>query len=108
MNDTGLLHPEIDLTRLDFVYHLVQIKGDGSDFRIGHEAARPKDLADLANRSHHVGRGHGLIEFEPALLDFIDELIAAGMIGPGIESLFHLFPLGKHQDADHFTEPVGQ
>ena len=39
--------------------------GHRSGLRVRHQPARPEDLAELADRTHHVGRRHDRIEVRP-------------------------------------------
>src|ERR1039458_8019414 len=51
------------------------VLGDRAGLRIGHQPARAEDLAEFADRAHHVGRGdHGVV-IRPAFgLDLVDHV----------------------------------
>src|SRR5680860_234785 len=71
---SGLVHPELDLTRLDLLDCACDIERDGARLWRRHQAARTEDLAQLAHLPHHVRRGHRGVEVEPAVLDLLDVL----------------------------------
>src|SRR5208282_5650294 len=73
MNHAGLVHPVIDLARLDLADRLGDIEGDGTDLGIGHQAARAQDFADSPYQPHDIrGRDHA-VKIEPVFfLNLLD------------------------------------
>ena len=73
---------------------------------VRHQAAPAEDLAELADQAHRVGRREGDVELEPAGLDLLDEVLAADLVGAGLEGLLGLVALGEHGDPDDLAGAV--
>jgi len=67
-----------------------------------------KQFADFPDRSHHIRRGDGLIETEPAALNFFQQFVIASEIGTGIKGFFFFLAFCKNEHLDLFADPVRQ
>jgi hypothetical protein len=108
MHDTGFFHPEIDLAGFELLNRFGHIEGDGPGFGVGHQPARPQQPTDLADRSHHVRRGHGFVKTEPAALESArsDRRCPRNRRRP--PGFGFLFALGKHQHLDLLAQAMWQ
>src|ERR1035438_7152708 len=97
MDDSGFVHAELDFAGLDFLDRFRHVLGDRAGFRIGHQTARAENLAEFADRAHHVGRGDHGVEIRPAFgLDLVDHVVAAHEIGAGFFGFLLLVAAGDH------------
>ena len=86
----------------------LDLEGDRADLRVRHQAAGTEQLADLADRAHHVRSGDGRVKVVPARLDLGHQVVGADMVGTGRLGLLRLLALGEDQDAHGLAEPVGE
>jgi len=68
-------------------------------------AENPAELADFG---HHVGRRHADVEVEPALLDLVDQIRIADVIGAGRFGFLRFLALGEHEHALRLARAVRQ
>ena len=108
VDDPALVDAELDLAGLDLLDRLGDVDGDGAGLRVGHEAARPEHLAELAHDAHHVGSGDHGVEVRPPALDLVDEVVAADGVGAGVLGFFLLVGSGDDQHVLGLAEPVRQ
>src|SRR5262249_57110146 len=74
-----------------------------------HEAAGAEDLAEPADLAHHVLGSQGDVKIEPAfLLNLLDQLVAAGVIGTRVLGLGDVVSLAEDQHADRLADAVRQ
>jgi len=99
MNDPGLVHPELDLAGPDLVHGLGHVERHGACLGVGHETARAEHLAQTSHQLHHVGSRHHGLEIEPTLLDALDDLVAADLVGTSLLRLALLLARGDHEHA---------
>lgn len=57
VDDTSLVGAELDLTGLGVLDSLGNVRGDSTDLRVRHQAARAEDLAELADNAHRIRGG---------------------------------------------------
>src|SRR5919197_95860 len=98
----------LDLTALDVADRLADVGGDGAGAAVGHQAARSQDAAEPADLAHHVGGGDRGVEVEEALLDALDQVLAADHVGPGGLGLAGGLALGEHGHAHGLAGAVGE
>ncbi len=83
MDDAGLFGAELDLAALDRLDRLGDVLGDRTEPRVGHQPARPQDLAEPADHRHHVGSGDGAVEIDLPGLHLLGEVLGPDDIGAG-------------------------
>ena len=84
-------------------------RDDGAGLRRRHQAARAEHLTEPRHLAHHVLRGEGHVEVEPVLLlDLLDQVGAAGDVGPGRLGLGDVVALAEDDDADRLADAVRQ
>ena len=109
MDDIGLVQTVLDLTGLGFLDSLADVGGDGAGLGGGHQTLGPEDLTETADGAHHFGVGDDGVELEPVLLlDLLNVLHAAGIVGACGEGFLDLFGRAEHEDADGLAGAVGQ
>src|SRR5471032_2344740 len=62
VDDSRLLDAELHLAGLRLANRAGDVRGDGADLRVRHQAARSKHLTEAADDAHHVGRGDGYVK----------------------------------------------
>ena len=77
-------------------------------FRVGHQAARTQQLAQLTDDAHRVRRGDHDVKGHVSTLDLIVQIIHAYYISACGFSLFCVFTLGKYRNTDLLAGSVGQ
>ena len=87
---------------------LLDVEGHRAGLGVGHQALGPQDAAQLADAAHDVGRGDDDVEVDPAAGDLLDELVAAGVVGPGRLGLLDLLARGQDADLLGLARAVGQ
>src|SRR5262249_19453873 len=64
---------------------------------------------DAPDEAHHVRRRHHRVELEPALLlDLLDEVLGAHVVGAGVLRILGLVALGDDEHADRLARAVGE
>src|SRR5581483_1460939 len=110
MDIPALVGPELDLARLELADRSAHVATRGDNrpgLRSGHQAARAEHLAKPADLAHHVLSRQGHVEIKPAfLLNLLDDLVAAGMVGPGFLGLGDVVALSEDQYADRFADAM--
>ena len=86
MEQARLVVAELHLASLGLVDHAGQVVGvshDGAALGVGHEAAAAQHLAEarLTDLAHLVGNGDGHVKLHPAVVDALDEVVAARVVG---------------------------
>ena len=103
----GLVHPELDLARLDLPDRLGHVHRHRPRLRVRHEAAGAQDPAELAELAHDVRRGDDDVALEPAVLELLD-VFDAHEVGARGFRLPDPIALGNHQHANRLPGSVGQ
>ena len=97
------------LPALASVNSLGDVGGHGAGLGGGHQALGAQNLTQTANDAHHVGGGDDHVEVEPVLLlDLLDQIHIADIVGAGGAGSVGLVALGEHQHADGLAGAVGQ
>src|SRR5690606_27240598 len=99
---------ELDLAALDVGDRLGHVHGDRAGLRVGHEAARTEDAAQATDLAHHVGGGHDRVEVEEALLDPLDQVVVAHVVGACGPGLLGTLTGSEDQDPGGLAGAVGQ
>jgi hypothetical protein len=108
VDDAALLDPELDLSGLDLGHRLGDVEGHGTGLRVGHEATRTQNPAQLAGHLHHVrSRNHG-VEVDPTAFDPLRQVLGAHVVGAGFLRLLDLLALGEDEDAQGSAGAVRQ
>src|SRR2546421_4663057 len=108
VDDAGLVDPVFDAATLDVLDRAANIEGDAAGARVRHQATRPKNLAEAADLTHHVGGRERDVAGEPAFLDPLDQVIGANVVGTGLGRLAGLLARGEHPHAALLTGAVWQ
>src|SRR5215212_9660736 len=108
VDDARLIDAVLDLAGLRLAHGRGDVEGDGAGLRVGHQAAGAEHLTQLADEAHHVGRGDDGVEVEPAALDAVDDVLAAGHVGAGLFGLLDLLALRDDEHADGLADAVRQ
>ena len=109
MNDVGLIQTVLDLTGLGLLNSLGNIGGHGAGLGRGHQALGAQHLTEAANHAHHVRAGDDHIEIKPVfLLNLLNQIHIAHIVGAGLAGGIGLVGLGKHQHADSLAGAMGQ
>ena len=108
MDERGAIDAELYTPTLDVAHGAAHVKGDRARSWVGHQTARTQDAAETADLAHHVGRGHGDVEVEPAALDLLNKILCAHVIGAGVLGLARLIALRKDQHAHGTAGTVRQ
>ena len=106
MDDTGLVHLEVDLTGLHFLDGIADLHGHGAGLGVRHETAGTEDTADLTDLGHHGRGADDHIHIGPAFLDLGDVVVQADIVGAGGLRLVLLVRGAEHQDADDLARSV--
>src|SRR6266480_6165299 len=104
----GLVHAELDLARLCLAHGAGNVEGHGAELRVRHEAARPEHFTEPPDLTHEIGRRDGRVEFHPAALDALHEVLGAHDVGPRLARLTLLLALREDRDAHRFADTVRQ
>ena len=76
---------------------------------VGHQALGAEDLTETADNAHHVGGSDDDVEIEPVfLLDLLDHVHLADVIGASLAGSVRLVALGEDENARGLTGTVGQ
>ena len=82
---------------------------DGAGLGVRHQAARTEHTAQFTDLAHHIRRGDGDIEIEPAALDLGQGLIVIGDgISTGIAGIGGAITLGEDQHAHGLAQTMRQ
>ena len=109
MDDVGLVEAVLDLTGFGFLDGVGNVRRDRAGLRGRHETLGAEHLTETADNAHHVGRGDDGVELEPVLtLDLRNEILAAGVIGTGVERFLDLLFLAEDEHAGDLAGAVGQ
>src|SRR4030095_17207737 len=90
MYHSGLVDAEFNLAGLGLAHRSPHIRSNRSGLWIWHQAARTEDLAQLSDRSHHIGRCDQRIEVYPSAFDASDDVVATHLICSGFSSFLGL------------------
>src|SRR5688572_21081880 len=93
-----LVDAELDAAALGVAHGFRHIERDGSRLRVRHEPARPQHATELADLAHEVRRRDRDVEFHPAALDPLREILRADDIRAGGLRLTGLLAL---REGDH-------
>ncbi len=108
VDDSAFVHLELHAAALDLAHRTVEVEGDGAGFGVRHEAAPAQDPTQLADHAHHVRRGQGYIEVEPAGLDTLDQVVPADLVGTGLQGFLRLVRLGEDDHAHRLADTMRQ
>ena len=109
VDDVGLVETVLNFTGLGFGNCLLEVGGDSTGLRGRHEALRSEDLTETADGAHHVGAGDNGIELKPVfLLNLLNELHAAGIVGACSHDLVNALGLAENKDANALAGSVGE
>eukprot|EP01139_Manchomonas_bermudensis_P006303 Amastigsp_a176903_12.p1 type:complete len:287 gc:universal Amastigsp_a176903_12:1075-215(-) len=108
MHNTGLVDTELDLTGLGVFHGGGDIGRHRSDFRIRHQSAWAKDLAQRADDTHGVRRCDHDIEIHLAGLDVGSQIIHADDVSARSLGFFSLGALCKHGHTFGLAGAIGQ
>ena len=75
---------------------------------ISRRARKEGWTADLTDEGHDIGGGDGGVKFQPAFLDFRDELFSAGDVGTGGTGFGFLFALTEYGHTNGLAQTVRQ
>ena len=103
MDDTVLVHLEVDLTGLHFCDGLADLHGDGAGFRVRHQSAGTEDLTQGTNFRHHARHGDDDVHVGPTFLDLIDVFLQAHIVSASCLCLFLLVGSAEDQNAHYLT-----
>src|SRR5438034_8852698 len=107
MNVARLVDLEFNPAGFNFVDRPGSVLSDRPGFGVRHEAARPKDLAELAHLAHGLWRGHSDIELRPTVLAFLDQVLEADVLRPGgTGGIGGGAALGEHEHAHSLAAAV--
>ena len=107
----GAVVAELDATALELADDARQIlrgADDGAGLRVRHQAAAAEDPAEATDLAHLVGHRDCGVELEPAAVDLLDEVVAAGVVGAGLERDPLAFAGGEDENADALAGAVRQ
>ncbi|KFM83908.1 hypothetical protein DJ90_5572 [Paenibacillus macerans] len=108
MDLTCFIQTVLDFTCFDFLNGFRYVKRNGTCFRVRHKAFTAEQTAEFTNFAHHVRRSYADIEFEPALLDFVDHVLIAYIISSGSFRFLRFVAFGEYQYALGFACAVRQ
>ena len=108
MDDAALVDLELDAAGLDLLDRALEIEGDRARLGVRHQAAAAKDAAEASDHAHHVRRGERDVEVQVAGLDLLHEVLAADLVGAGVQRLTRLVALREHKDADGLAHAMRQ
>ncbi|CDN41051.1 hypothetical protein BN871_AB_00490 [Paenibacillus sp. P22] len=106
MDLTCTVKAVFDLTGFDLLNSLRHVERYRAGFRVRHEAFTAEDTSELADFSHHVRRSHADIEFEPALLNFVDHVRIADEVSACSFGFLRFVAFGEYEDALCFARTV--
>jgi len=104
VDDPGPIDLELDPPGLDLAHGALDVEGDRSRLGVRHQPPRAELLPEATDGSHHVRRGDRNVKLEPAVVDLLDQVVAAHLIGAGAERVLGLLGLGED---DHPGRPAG-
>src|SRR5213082_3256424 len=107
VHDAALVHPELDLARLQFFDRPSHVHGHGARFGVGHQPPGPEHFPERPQLSHHVRGGHDHVGVEPALFYLLD-VLDAHVVRARRLGLLRLLALGDHQHPDLLPGAVGE
>src|SRR5690606_16362156 len=99
---------ELDSTALGSLHRCRNIRRDGADLRIRHQATRTQNLAQAADQRHHVGRRNAAVEIDLPALHGFHQLLGAHNIRTRGLGLFRLVATREYRDADILAGAVRQ
>ncbi|MCY1358930.1 hypothetical protein D9M69_454790 [compost metagenome] len=108
MDDAVLVGTETHLTSFGVLDSGSDVRSNGADFRVRHQAARTENLAKLTNNTHRVRRGDDDVVVQVASFHFGSQFIHTDFLGAGSQSGFGSRALGEHGNADALTGAVRQ
>ena len=109
MDDVGSVETVFDLTGLQFLNGLRNVRRDRAGLRVRHETLRTKDTTDAADDTHHIrGRNDSVEVEEVFFLDLLDKIFSADEIGTGFGRFRRFGVASKDEDTDLFARTVRQ
>ena len=108
MDDTVLISTVTHLTCLGVLYSRLNIRGNSADFRVRHQAAGTKNLAQLTNNTHGVRSGDNHIEIHVAFFDFFRQVIHTNNISTGSGGFLGVGALGEYRHTNGLASTVRQ
>src|SRR5699024_2269953 len=93
---------------LEFLDGGGDVESHGAGLVVGHQTAGAEHTADLADEGHDIGGSYGGVKFQPAFLDFRDELFSAGDVGTGGTGFGFLFALTEYGHTNGLAQTVRQ
>src|SRR3546814_18021787 len=88
MDDARLFDAELDLAALGRLDGFGDIRGDGTELRVRHQALGTQRLAEAADDAHHVRRRDDAAIIEVARAHVFHQVFAAHLVGAGGPRLF--------------------
>ena len=108
MNLTCTIQTILDFTGFDFLNSLGYIECYRSGFRVRHQAFTAEQTAQFTYFTHHIWCRYADVEFEPALLDFVDHVCITNIVRASRFRFFRFVTFCKYQYALCFTCTVWQ
>ena len=96
MHNTPLVDAELHLPRLGIFNRQGHVRGDRSDFRVGHQATGTKNLPQRSNNPHGIRSGNHDIKRHVASLDHGSQIVHTDNVGACCSRFISLCALRKH------------
>src|SRR5258705_114219 len=98
LDDAGLVGSVLHLAGARIFYRCRDIGRHGPHFRVGHQPARPQDLAQLPDHAHRVGARDHDVKIELPGLDAFGEILHADDVRACVLRRLGLVALREHGD----------
>src|SRR5690554_5740938 len=108
VNDAVLVGTVAHLTSLGVLHGGSHVSGNGTDFRVRHQAAGTQYLAQLADNAHGVGGSNDHVVVQITGLHFGSQVVHADLVSTGSQCGFGVGTLGEYGNANGLAGAVGQ
>src|SRR5690606_3671456 len=108
VNDAVLVGTETHHTRLGILDSGRDVRSNGAELGVRHEATRTEYLAQLTHNTHRIRRGDNHVIVQVAAFHLGSQLVHTSAIGASSQSCFGSRALGEHGNANGLAGAVRQ